>query len=61
MTVSKIIAELNTVNHARRFIDGHAETTVSLVELTRKGFAEKNAFKKAFGPVEQAFARPNVS
>ena len=41
------------------FIDGYAEVTAPLVELTRKDFVKKTAFKMAFGPAQrEAFARP---
>ena len=49
---------LGTLNYVRRFIDGYAEITAPLVELTRKDFVKKTAFKKAFGPAQrEAFAR----
>ena len=49
---------LGTLNYAPRFIGGYAEITAPLVELTRKDFVEKAAFKKPFGPaLREAFAR----
>ena len=49
---------LGTLSYVRRFIDGYAEITAPLVELTRKGFVKKTAFKKALGTAQrEAFAR----
>ena len=49
---------LGTLNYVRRCIDGYAEITAPLVELTRKDYVKKTAFKKAFGPAQrEAFAR----
>ena len=48
---------LGTLNYVRRSIDGYAEIRAPLVELTRKGFVKKTAFKKAFGPVNLLLAR----
>ena len=49
---------LGTLNYVRRSVDGYAEITAPLVELTRKGFVKKTAFKKAFGPAQrEAFGR----
>ncbi|CAN0550799.1 unnamed protein product, partial [Laminaria digitata] len=51
-------AFLGTLNYVGRFIDGYAEITAPLVELTRKDFIKKAAFKKEFGPPQrEAFAR----
>ena len=44
---------LGTLNYVRRFIDGYAEITAPLVELTRKYYVKKTAFKKAFGPAQR--------
>ena len=35
---------------SRRFIDGYAEITAPLVELSRKEYVKNTAFKKALGP-----------
>ena len=49
---------LGPLNYVRRFIDGYAEITAPLVELTRKEFVKRTAFKKAFGLAQrEAFAR----
>ena len=48
---------LGTPNHVRRFVDGYAQITAPLVELARKDFVKKTAFKKAFGAAQrEAFA-----
>ena len=41
---------LGTLNYVRRFMDGYAEITAPLVELTSKEFVKKTAFKKLLGP-----------
>ena len=49
---------LGTLNYIRCFIDGYAEIAAPLIELARKDFVKKTAFKKAFGSAQrEAFAR----
>ena len=49
---------LGTLNYVHHFVDGYAEIAEPLVELTRKDFCQKTAFKKASGPAQrEAFAR----
>ena len=50
---------LGTINYVRRFIDGYAEITAPLVELTRKDMSKRLLSRRRLGPhnVKRLLAR----